>query len=233
MTSSVSRVEALASTIEQSLVDRRLAPGDRITTVAELRGTTGLAKQTITETLRLLADRGVVEIRPGRNGGAFVADSTPIVKIRRTLLAVPEGATTVADAADVRDALEELICLDAARVRSARDIAQLRTLARKMQRTASLVEFMKVNWALHERIAQITPNRVAQAVYLGTIRCISELSTPAASTAPDPGAYLDRRRAVHVELVEAIVSGDEKRTAKAVRAHKGTGTTRSASSAGD
>lgn len=230
---SVSRVEALAASIEQTLVDRKLIPGDRITTVAELKETTGLAKQTITETLRLLADRGVVDIRPGRNGGAFVAQATPIVQIRRTLLAVPEGASTVADAAEVRDSLEELICTDAARLRTTRDATQLRSIVRKMARSSSLDQFMEANWALHERIAAITANQVAQAVYRGTLRCISELSTTTASTAPDPDAYLRRRLAVHEELVEAIAAGDEKRTAKAVRAHRGPTSKRSALPADD
>ena len=39
--------------------------------------------------------------------------------------------------------------------------------------------FMAANWALHERIAAVTPNGLARAVYVGTIRCVAELSVHA------------------------------------------------------
>ncbi|KQU28549.1 MULTISPECIES: FadR/GntR family transcriptional regulator [unclassified Rhodococcus (in: high G+C Gram-positive bacteria)] len=217
---SVSRVEALARSLEASLPGRNLAPGDRLTTVADLREQTGLAKQTITEALRLLAERGLVEIRPGRNGGVFVARPSPVVRLRQTLLAVPNDSATVADAMAVRDALEDLICRDAARCRTARDIAALRRSVERMADSVGSTDtFMAANLALHERIAAITPNAVAKAVYLGSVSCIRDLSTSvtaAEGRAPD---YLERRVRVHADLIEAIAAGDAETTAAAVRRH--------------
>lgn len=218
----VSRVASLTAVIEQSIVKRRLQPGDRVTTVAELREQTGLAKQTITETLRLLADRGVIEIRPGRNGGAFVASSNPVVRLRQTLLTIPDGATTVADAIAVRDALEPLICLDAARSRSTSDLKALQKLLGRMQKSVpDVCRFIDANWSLHERIAVISPNELASAVYLGTLRCLRELSVGSTSAAEQPARYLAERLKAHEDLIAAIAAGDEAWTLRAVDAHRG------------
>ena len=109
----VSRAQQLATEIEQSIVQRGLPTGERIATMDELREQTGYGRSTIGETVRLLSERGTVEVRPGRGGGLFVAAISPVVRLRRTLLTVTEGGSTVSDAIAVREALEELIAVDA------------------------------------------------------------------------------------------------------------------------
>ncbi|TMR33102.1 FadR family transcriptional regulator [Nonomuraea zeae] len=203
------------------IADRRLGPGDLIGTMDDFRDRSGYGRATISEAARLLNDRGTVEIRPGRGGGLFVARSSPIVRLRHTLLTVRKMPATVADAIAVREALEPLIAADAARHRTKQDISDLRKLLTQLKRaTSSTDRFMRANWALHERIAEITPNHLAKAVYLGMTQCISDLSAHADSD--DAGRTEDHLRLrldVHTELVEAIVSGDLARTAAAVERH--------------
>ncbi len=59
-----------------------------------------------------------VEVRPGRGGGLFVAQASPEVRLRQTLLTVSQGVTTIADGIAVRDALDGLIALSGASPRS-------------------------------------------------------------------------------------------------------------------
>jgi GntR family transcriptional repressor for pyruvate dehydrogenase complex len=136
---------------------------------------------------------------------------------------VPRGATTVADAIAVRDALEELIALEASTHRTDRDIQELRACGDEMRRSADdLEDFLQANWALHERIAAITPNDLSRAMYVGMMRCIAELSVRAdRETASTPSDYLAQRLAVHEELVTAIAHGDKERVSAAVAAHRG------------
>lgn len=221
-TGPISRVQALVFDVEQSISDRRLRPGDRIATMDDLRTQTGLARQTISEAARLLAERGIVEIRPGRGGGLFVAPVSLVVRLRHTLLTVPQGSATVADAIAVRESLEELIDTDAARFRSPSDIRDLRRMLAELREAAtSADQFMPANWAVHERIAQITTNGLAQAVYLGMLHCIADLSTGAQTDdRTEPASYLAHRLRVHADLVEAIIAGDVERTRAAVRTHQ-------------
>ncbi|MET8863498.1 FCD domain-containing protein [Nonomuraea sp. NPDC004580] len=205
------------------MIDARgLGPGDLIGTMDGFRDLSGYGRATISEAARLLSDRGTVEIRPGRNGGLFVAAPNPIVRLRHTLLSVRSMPTTVADAIAVRDSLEPLIAADAARHRTKQDITDLRKLLTALKRaTSDRTRFIRANLALHERIAEITPNHLAKAVYLTMTRCISDLSahaTPDSTT--DPTAYLRRRVEVHTELVEAITASDIPRTTTAVERHR-------------
>lgn len=219
----VSRAQQLATEIEQSIVQRGLSSGDRIANMDELREQTGYGRSTIGETVRLLSERGTVEVRPGRGGGLFVASISPVVRLRRTLLTVTQGGSTVSDAIAVREALEELIALDAARHRSEEDIADLRACMATMEAHGDdWAAFLDANWALHERIAAVTPNDLARGVYVGTIRCVAELAVHSGTEQKDDAAdYLASRVAVHAQLVDAIVSGDLDRTREAVEAHRG------------
>lgn len=217
------RAESLAAAIEGNIQDRGLAPGDPLGTMEDLREQTGYARSTVSEAVRLLRDRGAIEIRPGRGGGLFVAVTNPVVRLRHTLLTVREEASTVADAIVVREALEAAVDTDAARHRTSADAAELRRLVAAMRRArGNADEYMRANWALHERIAQITPNQLLKGVYLGTVRCIAELSCRADSDIPDrQGSYLGERVEIHAELVSAIISGDVGRTLEAVSRHAG------------
>ncbi len=213
----------LASEIEELIGARSLRSGDRIATMEELRTQTGYGRATIGETARLLTERGTVEVRPGRGGGLFVAQVSPVVRLRQTLLTVPQGATTVADAIAVRDALEELIAVEAVVHRTDSDIRDLEDCLDAMRGAGDDLEyFLGANWSLHERIAAITPNQLARAMYVGMTRCIAELSVRADhEAASTPGDYLDQRLAVHERLVAAIRLGDEKQARAAVAAHRG------------
>jgi DNA-binding FadR family transcriptional regulator len=217
--------QSLASEIEELISARGLRSGDRIATMEELRTQTGYGRATIGEAARLLTERGSAEVRPGRGGGIFVAQVSPAVTVRQTLLTVPQGATTVADAIAVRDVMEELIAVEAASHRTEQDVRELEICLDAMRRAGDdLGDFLRANWALHERVAAITPNHLARATYIGMMRCIAELSVRAdwkAASAANDSDYLAHRLIVHEELVAAICLGDEGRARAAVAAHRG------------
>ena len=198
-------------------------PGDFVGTLAELQQTTGFARATVSEAVRLLRERGVMEIRPGRDGGLFVAETSPVIKLRHTLLTVRHSATSVADAIVVREALEEVLVLDAAAHRRESDIADLRALMAALRKTkASPEKFMTTNWLLHARIAEITPNALAKALYLGVLDFIKSETTEFAPDDTEWSENFDNRIAVHDQLVEAIASGSIVAARKAVSTHNST-----------
>ncbi|OXM63579.1 MULTISPECIES: FadR/GntR family transcriptional regulator [Amycolatopsis] len=212
------RAEQLAALLEERI--RGLAPGDPVGTIDEIRRESGLARATVSEAIRLLRDRGVLAIRPGRGGGLFVADQGPVVRMRHTLLGVREDPSSVADAVELRNHLEELIDVGAARCRTAEDIPRLRARLDAMAAAPGWEEFVRANWALHEEIAALCPNAMARAVYLGTLGHLSTTAPHLRDT--DAGAYRARRLRVHVDLVDAIASGDEAAVRAAVARHNTT-----------
>lgn len=203
------RAEHLAATLDARVRQRELRPGEPVGTLESLREETGFAYSTVSEAVRLLRDRGVLEVRPGRGGGLFVADRGPIVRLRHTLLTVAEEPTTVADAIELRDHLEVLVDVGAARCRTDDDTADLRACLDRMAAAPGWDTFMRANWALHERIAAICPNVMARAVYVGTL---GQLNTSSSRFADDDSAATEYRRErfrIHADLVDAITAGDE------------------------
>ncbi|HEY1530596.1 MAG TPA: FCD domain-containing protein [Galbitalea sp.] len=219
------RANVLASEIEQQILDREFKPGELIGTIESLRERSGFARSTVAEAIRLLADRGLAEIRPGRGGGLFATAAGPMVRIRHTLLAVTDAPGSVAEAVAVREALEVLIDVDAAQHRTAADITDIKRGLAKLTTAAGkgTTAFLLANWDLHERIAQISPNQTASALYLSMTRFVREHAVAAThDEAPETAAeWLAIRVATHTELVDAIVAGDAARTKKAVDKHAG------------
>jgi GntR family transcriptional regulator, transcriptional repressor for pyruvate dehydrogenase complex len=214
------RAQALAAAIEKTIVDENLAAGAPLGTIEDWRTRSGFARATVSEALRLVVDRGIAEIRPGRGGGVFVSNTGPVVRLRHTLLSVHGEATTLADAIAIREALEPLIALDAARHRTSQNMTEVRqALAGIDDSMDDHDQFIRAVWFLHEAIARITPNEMLRAMYLAMLQVISERSQLATSDAIHEEGYRSHRALVHRELADAIESGDLERTSLAIEAH--------------
>jgi GntR family transcriptional repressor for pyruvate dehydrogenase complex len=219
------RAQVLAAEIETQILDREIKPGELIGTIDALKARSGFARSTVAEAIRILTDRGLAEIRPGRTGGLFATTAGPLVRIRHTLLAVTDAPGSVIEAVAVREALEVLIDVDAALHRTPTDITDMKKLLRKLKTAAAKgrTEFLLANWDLHERIARISPNQTASALYLSMTRFVREHAVTATHD-DDPSSaasWLSERYEVHDELVAAIIAGDVARVKAAVEQHAG------------
>ncbi len=219
------RAQVLAGEIERQILDREFKPGELIGTIDALRTRTGFARSTVAEAIRILTDRGLAEIRPGRTGGLFATAAGPMVRIRHTLLAVTDAPASVAEAVAVREALEVLIDVDAAEHRRPADISDIKKLLGRLKAAAARgsKEFLLANWDLHERIALISPNQTGSALYLSMTRFVREHAVDARhDDDPDSAAaWLKLRLEIHKELVDAIIAGDVPRTKVAIEKHAG------------
>ncbi|QCB51769.1 FadR family transcriptional regulator [Rhodococcus sp. PAMC28707] len=219
----LTRAHVLADELEKQILGREFAPGELIGTIESLKEQSGFARSTVAEAIRLLTDRGLAEIRPGRGGGLFATAAGPMVRIRHTLLAVTDEPASVAEAVAVREALEPLIDVDAAKHRTAADSADMATLLVWLANAAAkgTSEFLVANWNLHERIARISPNRTASALYLSMTRFVRDHALTAVHDENSESAaeWLHSRLAVHEELVAAIIAGDLPRVKAATDKH--------------
>lgn len=218
-----SRSEQLAETLVEHIRAQGLGPGDRLGTQDEIRNEVGFARTTVSEAVRLLRERGLLEIRPGRGGGLFIAAETPVVRMRRTLLGANGSDRAVRDAVELRESLEAPVALAAATAVTLADHASLRAAAAELAAAGEDFDtFIARNWRLHELIAERCPNTMMSAVYTSCLGYLvrSEHSYDAATGLGEAvAAYIAKRSAVHVELVEAILSGDPARVRAAVRTH--------------
>lgn len=216
----LSLAESVAKRIEARIAAESLPTGHRLGTRDSLRREFDVAAATFNETVRLLAARGTVSVRPGAKGGIFVASQPPLVRLGRKMLELSGDSVSVSDCLVVRDTLEPLLAREAMRHRTAADVAALRRLAEEMaaaRAAGDAVGYLAANWALHRGIAEITPNKVLQHTYVSLLEFVE---TRLRGVTPDAPAEGDADGpAVHAELVEAIAGDDPGRLDAAVAAH--------------
>jgi DNA-binding FadR family transcriptional regulator len=216
----LSLAETVAKRIEARIAEDALPNGHRLGTRDSLRREFDVAAATLNEAVRLLTARGTVSVRPGVKGGIFVATPPPLVRLGRKMLELSGDSVPVSDCLVMRDALEPLLAREAMRHRTAADIADLRRLADEMAVAAeaeSGVGYLAANWALHRRIADITPNKILQHTYVSLLEFVENRLRGV--TPDEPANRYAGGPAVHRELVEAIADDDPGRLDAAVAAH--------------
>jgi len=212
----VSRAASVARELESSIHVGGRVPGERIATKEELRERFGVAVATINEAVRLLETRGVIEARPGPGGGIFVARAPVRVALMHTVLGFPIESTGYREYLVVRDALEPLICRDAAAGRTPDEIAALDAIVDRMD--ASVEDppaYFRLNWALHRRIAAMSENAPLRSIYLALLESLEAIVDSAEIDAFEGSPQV----AIHRELVGAIAAGPGLRLEVAIAAH--------------
>jgi DNA-binding FadR family transcriptional regulator len=200
----VTRAEAVAREVEAEIAAGTLVAGQRIGRKDDLRRRFGVAVATVNEAVRLLETRGLIEARPGPGGGVFVAGS-PRVAQQRGMLGFASGQASFADCMAIRNALEPLVCREAARHHREEDIRALRKIIGAMERHADdPAAYLDLDWALHRRIARMCHNAPLHSIYLTLIDVLQDAS--AAGDLDELHGEADI--GVHRELVDAIAAGE-------------------------
>ena len=100
---SVARASAaIADQIRQSILDGKLEEGDRLPPERELATQFGVSRVTVRDALRILEAAGLVEVRVGARGGAFVTVPTGSVVAQAMADMVVMSAVTPADVVEAR-----------------------------------------------------------------------------------------------------------------------------------
>jgi DNA-binding FadR family transcriptional regulator len=197
-------------------------PGDRLGTKDDLRASCGVSVGTFNEALRMVQARGLVTVRSGPGGGLFASRQSPMVRLGNSMLALDDDAASVAEAFRLRHALDPLILEDALEHSSAHDVAALRAELDQMKVAVASDDstaFIRANWALHARIAEISPSAVLRSFYLNLLEITDSHLLAVQPTEGQPlDEYIHSRYALHVELVDAIASHDP-RALELIREH--------------
>ncbi len=84
----ISLVKDVSQQIEEAILTKEYQPGDRLPTTRDLQEILGASLGTIRESLAILEQKGLLEVRKGSKGGFFVREitTTPMINSMETLM---------------------------------------------------------------------------------------------------------------------------------------------------
>jgi GntR family transcriptional repressor for pyruvate dehydrogenase complex len=207
--------EQIAHRLSTAIALGEFSLGDRLPSERELAALLQVSRESVRAALRRLADAGLIEVRRGRGGGAFVraewAESTENA-VREALLAQWKDFEALFD---YRRLIESLIARTAADRAGEDDRAAIRATLASFETAASPAEARGLDTELHLAVARATHN--ARLVRLHQL-LLSEVSL-GVSAEPYTWEIYEEARPHHRALAEAVVGGDRERAAHIAGEH--------------
>jgi DNA-binding FadR family transcriptional regulator len=157
--------EAIVTQIRDLIRTGRLRPGDRLPSERDLGERVGVSRVTVREALRVLEAGGLIEIRVGARGGAFVT-SPSSAKIGTDLAdLITLSPLTPVEVTEARQVFENgIVPLVVARA-TEQDIADLNEMVEQHQAALSEGNFrMSMSAAFHVRFAASTHNAAIESL---------------------------------------------------------------------
>jgi DNA-binding FadR family transcriptional regulator len=219
--------DVLAARLRDLILEGELSLGQWLPAERDLVAQSGLSRATVRESLRILEIEGLVETRPGRNGGTVVRKPQPETVARSLEIFVRGNRLRLASLLEVREAVEPVSAALAARRRSDDELTELERLDAVLEEAFDDVKaFLVANVHWHVAIARMSHNEllagfmeaIASGVLAGTdiadfnsneVRHAALLAHGRIQEAirdKDPGAAR-RRMLRHLEAYEIAVMG--------------------------
>ena len=208
--------------IREAIASGGIAPGERLPSERDLGVAFGVSRTTLREALRALEAQGVIEIRTGSRGGAFVAEPSS------ELVAAALGALLRFRSATARELGEFRIPFEAENAAWAARRADPAALA-ELEHIVGDVDVAPrddaVPWAevaalevrFHDAVARATGNSVRAAIMAAILDALERAFTavPVPAGSPLRGQLAPE---LH-EIMTAIHAGDDEAAGEAMRAH--------------
>ena len=173
--------ERIVGHVRDAILTGRLKPGDRLAPERELVRQFRVGRGAVREAFRILEQSALIRIRPGKGGGAFVADR-PTAAVTRSLSDLLRfGGIGLEDVVRARVALEGLI-VDI--VASRADADDLAFMAESVERATSLfekgrrAEKREENFNFHVLLAEATGNPVYPLLLRSVVDVLEPIFAP-------------------------------------------------------
>jgi DNA-binding FadR family transcriptional regulator len=228
--------DVLVNELRERILTGELAEGTALPPERELVVQTRMSRTTVREALRILEVQGLVRIRAGRAGGAFVQRPGNESVTSSLSLLIRGRQIRLAAVLETREAIEPICAQLAAQHRTDADIAALKAANRPIaDPDSSLAGFLQANVDWHIAVATATHNELiaafmtalSRAIYTSTenetfidaeVRRLTARAHSSITQAIEKGdaAAAARRMSRHVHTYAAAVAQVDKRTEIAV-----------------
>lgn len=204
--------ETVANSLQEEILG--LSPGDKLPTEAELADRFEVSRTVVREATRLLVQRGLVTVKPGRGMTVATMDGSLIAEQYGLLLRLSEGSFE--QLLELRLVLEvEMAALAAARHHEEHLAAMRRANDELNRADPSSIEFLDADLAFHELIAQASGNPFFPLVVRPINGFLRDTYSGGAGYPSEAGHTVRE----HIEIANAIAAGDPARARFAAENH--------------
>ncbi len=153
--------EGVAARLRELVVNGTLKPGDRLPAERDLSARLGVSRSALREALRMLENAGMLELRKGKTGGAFVTsgNTRAMSDSMRDLLHI--GNISISELTEARVWIEEIVLRVACERATEEDYAALEDnlrQAKQLYAEGRYVEKSDMNVEFHNLLARATRN---------------------------------------------------------------------------
>lgn len=161
------RFQNIVEEVEAAIIRGDLKPDDQLPPEMELKEMFGTGRGTVREALRVLEEKGLIVIKAGASGGAFVQEVNPAKLTQHLDLLVQAQRISADHIQEFREAVEPLAASQAARRADSTGLGHLVEVYRKAESallSGDAKGFLKGDVAVHVTIAELTGNPLLAAV---------------------------------------------------------------------
>jgi GntR family transcriptional repressor for pyruvate dehydrogenase complex len=191
--------EAAIDEIVAGIGRARLRQGDRLPHETELAQELGISKPTLRQALRVLQRSGVLDVRPGKGGGIFVASDLPLQEAVAEGIALETNA--VVEILRGRRVLEGAVTHAASAVATHEDYEELERILRLLAaHRDDAAAIARADAMFHSALGRATHNRLL----VDAMRLVARQLAPLRDLLPGGREEAERIIDVHTRQIRAM-----------------------------
>ena len=193
--------EEIADQIRELIYSGVFKPGDKLPSERELAGQFKAGRMVVREALRTLEHSGLIYIKQGSYGGAFIKDADATVMTRSISDMVRIGNVTLQNLTEARLGIE-MFLLELAMTRMTDDDLELleKNIVGAGDKIRKGVRTLDENTAFHVLLAKASKNPLCETI----IKSIMEVTKSFMSSLKPEMAYVNRVLDYHKEIFQSI-----------------------------
>lgn len=207
--------------IQEAIIEGKLKAGEHLPSERELKELFNVSRGTLRESLRILEQRGLIEIRTGMLGGAVVKEICGDQVSESLTLLIRYKKVPLGKLAEFREGVDGIVASLATERVNAQDLEHLRKLLSEARThleegISGWNAFIQTDTQFHLALAQITGN----LLFISVLKTIYEnINTYYESYLPKNEEILQQNLKDLNDMVRAIEMRDPQKAGKLAREH--------------
>lgn len=208
--------DVLANELRERILTGEFPEGTPLPPERELVRQTGMGRTTVREALRILQVQGLLRMRSGRAGGAFVQQPGNESVANSLELLIRGRQVRLASVHETREAIEPFCARLAAQHRTAEDLERLEAANKALAAGGSLAAFLQANVDWHVGVARAGHNEILTGIMTALSRAIYTVTNNEGFVSDEVRALAAR---AHKSVTRAIREQDAEAAARRMSRH--------------